>query len=122
MKQEEEVFLSLSQPIAFEYAVLDGKDISNTLQVAQLVKLSENAAEVFINSNSNKNILIPQPLTNMKMNLFISINDVEKSGDIYAKVIEKPAATKNSFYIRFTNKPPEVEAYLDLMYKSMKKA
>ncbi|MEO1559411.1 MAG: adenylate/guanylate cyclase domain-containing protein, partial [Cyanobacteria bacterium J06632_19] len=32
LKQEEEVFFSLSQPIMFEYAVLDGKDISNTLQ------------------------------------------------------------------------------------------
>ena len=119
LKQEEEVFLSLSQPIMFEYAFLDGKDISNTLQMAKLVQLSENAAEVYI--NSNEAISIPQPLTNMKMNLLISINDAEKSGDIYAKVLEKPVATKNSFYIRFTNKPPEVEAYLDLTYKSMKK-
>jgi len=121
LKQEEEVFLSLSQPISFEYAVLDGKDISNTLQTAKLVQLSENAAEVYLDSNADENISIPQPLTNMKMNLLISINDADKSGDIYAKVLEKPAATKNSFYIRFTNKPPEVEAYFDLMYKSMKK-
>ena len=108
----------------FEYAVLDGKDISNTVQVGKLVQLSENAAEVYLdsslNSNSDEVVLIPQPLTNMKMNLLISINDAEKTGDIYAKVLEKPAPSKNSFYIRFTNKPPEVEAYFDLMYKSMK--
>ncbi len=122
LKQEEEVFFTLSQPIVFEYAVLDGKDISNTLQVAKLVKLSENAAEVYIDSSTDEIISIPQALTNMKMNLLISINEAEKSGDIYAKVLEKPAATTNSFYIRFTNKPPEVEAYFDLMYKSMKKA
>ncbi|MEM1394290.1 MAG: adenylate/guanylate cyclase domain-containing protein [Cyanobacteria bacterium P01_H01_bin.150] len=125
LKREEEVFFSLAQPIMFEYAVLDGKDISNTVQVGKLVQLSENAAEVYLdsslNSNSDEVVLIPQPLTNMKMNLLISINDAEKTGDIYAKVLEKPAPSKNSFYIRFTNKPPEVEAYFDLMYKSMKK-
>ncbi|MEB3220194.1 MAG: adenylate/guanylate cyclase domain-containing protein [Nostocales cyanobacterium 94392] len=119
LKKEEEVFLTLSQPIMFEYALLDGKDISNILQVAKLIKLSENAAEVYI--NSDEVISIPQPLTNMKMNLLMSINDADKSSDIYAKVLEQPAATENSFYICFTNKPPEVEAYLNLTYKSMKK-
>ncbi|AFY58602.1 putative transmembrane sensor domain protein [Rivularia sp. PCC 7116] len=121
LKQEEELFVKLSQPIMFEYAVLDGKDISDTLQIAKLIQLSENAAEVCIKVNSDEVISIPQPLTNMKMNLLVSINGAEKSGDIYAKVLEKPAASKNSFYIRFTNKPPEVEAYLDSIYKSMKK-
>ncbi len=121
LKQEEEVFFSLSEPIMFEYAVLDGKDISDTLQVAKLIQLSENSAEVYIKENSDEVISIPQPLTNIKMNLLVSINDAEKSGDIYAKVLEKPPASKNSFYIRFTNKPPEVEAYLDSIYKSMKK-
>ncbi|MEO1430344.1 MAG: adenylate/guanylate cyclase domain-containing protein [Cyanobacteria bacterium J06633_8] len=120
LKQEEEVFFSLSQPIMFEYAVLDGKDISNTLQVAQLVQLSENAAQVYIQVNLDEVISIPQVLTNMKMNLLVSIFDAEKSGDIYAKVLEKPAPSNNSFYIRFTNKPPEVESYLDSIYKSMK--
>ena len=120
LKQEEEVFVKLSQPIMFEYAVLDGKDISDTLQIAKLIQLSENAAEVYI-KDSDEVISIPQPLTNMKMNLLVSINDANRSGDIYAKVLEKPAATKNSFYIRFTNKPPEAEAYLDSIYKSMTK-
>jgi adenylate cyclase len=120
LKQEEEVFVKLSQPIMFEYAVLDGKDISDTLQIAKLIQLSQNAAEVYI-KDSDEVISIPQPLTNMKMNLLVSINDANRSGDIYAKVLEKPAATKNSFYIRFTNKPPEAEAYLDSIYKSITK-
>ena len=118
LKQEEEIFVNLSQPIMLEYSVLDGKDISDTLEIGKLIKLSENAAEVYIDVNSDRVISIPQPLTNIKMNLLVSIFDAEKSGDIYAKVLEKPAASKNSFYIRFTNKPPEVEAYLNLTYKS----
>ena len=118
LKQEEEIFVNLSQPIMFEYAVLDGKDISDTLEIGKLIQLSPNSAEVYIDVNSDRVISIPQPLTNIKMNLLVSIFDAEKSGDIYAKVLEKPAASKNSFYIRFTNKPPEVEAYLNLTYKS----
>lgn len=118
LKKEEQVFLSLSEAISFEYAVLDGKDISDNLQTAKLIKLSENGALVEI--NSDEVIGIPKPLTNMKINLLISINNAEKSEDVYAKVLEKPAE-KNSFYIRFTNKPPEVEAYLESTYKSIQK-
>jgi adenylate cyclase len=118
LKKEEEIFFPLLPPIILKYAVLDGKDISDCLQKAKLVELSENAAKVEI--NSDEVVTIPQPLTNMKLNLFISTNNLEKSGDVYAKVLEK-SAEKNSFYIRFTNKPPEVEAYFDLTYKSMQK-
>lgn len=119
LQQQEEIFVNLSQPIMFEYAVLDGKDISDTLQIAKLIQLSQNAAEVYIDADADKVTSIPQPLTNIKMNLLVSINDAEKSGDIYAKVLEKPATSKNSFYIRFTNKPPEVNAYLEMTYKSI---
>ncbi|MGD1910886.1 MAG: CHASE2 domain-containing protein [Rivularia sp. (in: cyanobacteria)] len=118
LKKEEEVFFPLSEAIPFEYAILDGKDISDKLQTAKLVKLSENAALVEV--NSDEIISIPKALTNMKMNLLISINNADRSGDIYAKVLEKPTE-KNKFYIRFTNKPPEVEAYLDSTYKSIQK-
>ncbi|MBV6622347.1 MAG: adenylate/guanylate cyclase domain-containing protein [Rivularia sp. (in: Bacteria)] len=117
LKQEEEVFFSLSQPIMFEYAVLDGKDISDTLQLAQLIELSEKS--VLVRIKSKETVAIPQPLTNIKLNLLISINNADKSGDIYAKVLEK-TASENSFYIRFTNKPPEVEAYLNSIYESLK--
>lgn len=118
LTKEEEVFFPLVESIPFEYAVLDGKDISDSLQTAKLVQLSENAALVEI--NSDEVISIPRPLTNMKMNLLIPINNAKKSGDIYAKVLEEPT-DKNNFYIRFTNKPPEVGGYFDSMYKSIKK-
>ncbi|MEO1374986.1 MAG: adenylate/guanylate cyclase domain-containing protein [Cyanobacteria bacterium J06635_10] len=118
LKKQEEVFFPLSEAIPFEYAILDGKDISDKLQTAKLVKLSENAALVEI--NSDELISIPKALTNLKMNLLISINNADRSGDIYAKVLEQPAEN-NNFYIRFTNKPPEVEVYLDSTYKSIQK-
>ena len=118
LHKEEEVFFPLPEAIPFEYAVLDGKDISDILQTGQLIQLSENSALVAI--NSDETISIPKPLTNMKMNLLITINNAEKSGDIYAKVLEEPAE-KNNFYIFFTNKPPEVGEYFDSIYKSIKK-
>ena len=116
LKKEEEVFFPLPEAIPFEYAVLDGKDISDSLQRGQLIQLSENAALVAINSDGV--ISIPEALTNMKMNLLISINNAEKSRDIYAKVLEEPAE-KDHFYIRFTNKPPEVGEYLDSIYQGL---
>ncbi len=118
LQKEKEKFFPLPETIPFEYAVLDGKDISNTLQKAKLIQLSENAGLVEI--NLDEVISIPHPLTNMKINLLISVNNTGKSGDIYAKVLEQPAG-KNNFYIRFTNKPPEVEEYLNSTYDSIKK-
>ena len=118
LNQEEEIFITLPEPIIFEYSVLEGKDISEKLQTATLVEISENSALVEINTDGV--IEKPKALTNMKMNLLTSINHVEKSGDIYAKVIDKPA-DKNNFYIRFTNRPPEVITYLDAIYSSFNK-
>ena len=117
LKKEEEIFSPLVEAIPLEYSVLDGKDISKILQTGQLTQLSENAALVTI--NSDEAISIPKPLTNMKINLLVTINYAEKSRDIYAKVLEK-SAEKNNFYIHFTNKPPEVGEYLDSIYKSIK--
>ncbi|MEM7553087.1 MAG: adenylate/guanylate cyclase domain-containing protein [Cyanobacteria bacterium P01_A01_bin.84] len=122
LHKEEEVFFSLSEEIPFEYSVLDGKDISDRLQIGKLIQLSENAALVEI--NSDEVISIPKTLTNIKINLLVLINNAPKSGDIYAKILEKQVekpANNNIFYIRFTNKPPEVEVYLDSIYKSIKK-
>jgi len=126
LNQKEEEFFCLSEAISFEYAILDGKDISNNLQRAKLVQLSENCALVEI--ISDEVISMPKALTNIKLNfkfnlnfnLLTSINNAEKSGDVYAKVLDKSGDT-NTFYIRFTNKPPQVEAYLDSMYKSINK-
>ena len=73
LKQEEEIFVNLSQPIMFEYAVLDGKDISDTLEIGKLIQLSPNSAEVYIDVNSDRVISNHQPLPNLKMKLMVTI-------------------------------------------------
>jgi adenylate cyclase len=112
LKQEEEEFFPLAQAISLHYAVLDGKDVSNTLFKGRLIKLSEKCAEVCCEEIEGN--LKPSALTNLKMSLFFP--DCELSGeDVYAKVSEK-AADKGSFYIRFTNCSPKVTAKLSEIY------
>jgi adenylate cyclase len=58
-------------------------------------------------------------LSNIKLNLLTPGNPTQVSGDIYGKVLEK-LEDDRSFYIHFTAKPPEVEAMLNSLYKSIK--
>jgi adenylate cyclase len=110
LSKQEEVFLPLAEEIPMQYAVLDGKDISDTLSKGSLVKLSDNGAEV----RSENSVA---PLTNIKLNFLPSHNQSQASDDIYAKVLEKPAENGN-FYIYFTALPPDIEAMLAHLYKS----
>jgi adenylate cyclase len=115
-KEEEEIFFPLLPAIALKYSVVDGKDISNNVVEAKLVKLSEKAAEVRLDFPETASL--PKPLTNIKINLFLPSEIPVKSLDVYAKVIDKIGET-DSFYIRFTNKPPEIEAYLNTIYSKL---
>jgi adenylate cyclase len=115
LSKEEEEFFPVSQAIPLEYAVLDGKHISDTMLAGSLVKLSAKGAEICYDKEVGS--FVPSPLSNIKLNLF-SEHQGKASDDIYAKVLEK--MTENgSFYIRFTSKPPDVEAELDALYKSL---
>lgn len=117
--QEDELFISLPKEICiqFHYALLDGKHISNSLFTGNLVKLSNKGAE--IRADKIESNAIPEPLSNIKLNLLTPDNPIQASGDIYGKVLGKPAEV-GSFYIRFTSKPPAIEAMLDSLYKSIK--
>ncbi|HBL57381.1 MAG TPA: adenylate/guanylate cyclase domain-containing protein [Cyanobacteria bacterium UBA8803] len=112
LTKEEEVFLPLPEEIPCQYAVLDGKHISDSLLKASLIKLSDKGGEV-----RSPNPVAP--LTNIKMNLFTPDNPSQASEDIYAKVLEKP--TENSgFYIYFTAMPPDIQKMIENLYKSCK--
>jgi adenylate cyclase len=116
---EQEEFFDLSQSVLLEYAFLDGKHIDSTLWKGRLVKLSAKGAEVRCDTyDTSREPLLPAPLTNLRLNLFMPNHAGEASDDVYAKVLETPAS-EHSFYIRFTNKPPEVEAELNTLYKSI---
>lgn len=112
LTQEEEIFFELPEAIPLKYAILDGKDVHNTVIEGNLVKLSAKGAQVCYNSAVNSVVL--QPFTNLKLNLFLP-NNSEMSKDIYAKVLDK-TPERNNFYIYFTSLPPEVEAQLHAIH------
>jgi adenylate cyclase len=115
--QQEEEFLPLPEKIRlqFHYALLDGKHIGNSLFTGSLVKLSSKGAEV--HSANGERQSVPEPLSNIKLNLLMPDNPTEVSGDIYAKVLEKPT-DRGNFFINFTSLPPDIEAMFENLYKS----
>ncbi|AFY80764.1 CHASE2 domain-containing protein [Oscillatoria acuminata] len=116
LTREEEVFLPLSEKIPIQYTILEGKHISETRLIGHLVQLSAKGAQVRTEPGAGD--IIPIGLSNLKLNL-LETNSEERQEDIYAKVLEKPAAEPHCFYIKFTAKPPAVAAYLDEVYKSI---
>lgn len=119
LPKEEEEFLPLPDKISlqFHYALLDGKHISNSLFQGSLVKLSAKGAE--IRSDKDVEQAVPEPLSNIKLNLLSPGNPSKISEDIYGKVLEMPTE-KGSFYLHFTALPPDVELMLESLYKSIK--
>jgi adenylate cyclase len=113
LPREEELFLPLDEEIPIQYALVDGKNISDTLFKGSLVELSDKGAKVRSENLGEDNL--PSALTNLKLNLLTSNIPAEVSEDIYAKVLQK-WAERGSFYIRFTANPPAVQMRLDELY------
>lgn len=111
--KQEETFLPLPTTIAIQYATLDGKQINRDIVKGKLVSLSAREAEVYLEETD----LTPAPLTNLKLNIYLN-DEATGDEDVYAKVLEKPAKA-NHFYIRFTNRPPTIEARLNELYQSL---
>lgn len=118
LTKEEENFFALSQPLSLEYAILDGKDVSDSLLKGRLVQLSEKGAEICCEDVNSS--LKPKPLTNLKMTIYFPDFEHAVCQDVYGKVVEKDAK-ENSFYIAFTNLPPTAETQLAKVYQSVKK-
>ena len=118
LKKEEEIFYPLSQFVSLHYTILEGKNVGENLFQGNLVELSSKGG--LISSLLGKQEALPLALTNIKIN-FNDPNDTpEMREDVYAKVIENPAAA-GSFYIRFTAKPPAIDTKLKDLYASIEK-
>ncbi len=117
LTKQEEVFFDLPEPIPMQYATLEGKQIARTVVRGTLVKLSAREAEVCLEAAIDQSI--PEPLMNLKLNLYLPNDENSSNEDVYAKVLEKTTG-QHRFYIRFTNRSPEIEAYLNSLYKSLK--
>jgi adenylate cyclase len=115
LPQEDEVFFPVSEKISLQYVGLDGKHVGSTMFGGSIVKLSAKGAVVLSHKGGEE---VPAPLTNIKLNLLSSEEPAQASEDVYAKVLDKPVEN-GSFYIRFTAKPPDVEAQLKAVYKSL---
>ena len=114
LPKETEIFYSLSQPISLQYTVLEGKHVGENLFSGRLLQLSDRSALIGAEDGTDS---LPLVLTNIKLNLKSS--NLELREDIYAKVLEKPAEP-GKFYIRFTSKPPVIEAKLNDIYQMIK--
>ncbi|MDY7007759.1 MAG: adenylate/guanylate cyclase domain-containing protein [Cyanobacteriota bacterium] len=115
LKEEEQIFLDLTEEIPTQYTILEGKHVAENLFLGSLVKLSAKGA--LVKSASQETSSIPSVFTNIKLNLFPSTSGV-LTEDIYAKVLDKPVES-GYFYIQFTSKPPEVKALLDARYRCL---
>jgi len=115
--KEAEVFLPLPREIPLLYLVLQGKQLGDSIFKGSLVKLSAKGAEVRAEKSQEESV--PPPLSNIKLNFLMVNEHAEISEDVYAKVLAK-AASKRTFYIHFTTKPPAMAAMIDSLYKSLK--
>ncbi|MBO1351636.1 MAG: adenylate/guanylate cyclase domain-containing protein [Hormoscilla sp. GUM202] len=107
LSSKAEIFKPLTAGIEIQYRVLDGKHIDERILSGRIVKLSAKEAEVYCDPEN-----LPSGLSNIKLNLLAPNTPTDVREDIYAKVLERPAAP-GSFYIRFTAKPPVVAAWLE---------
>ncbi|MCP2729595.1 CHASE2 domain-containing protein [Limnofasciculus baicalensis] len=112
--KEEQVFLPLAEEIPIQYAVMEGKEISATLNSGRLIELSAKGAKVRAENSVT-------PLTNIRLQLLTGNTTSEVSDDLYAKVLEKPT-DNGTFYIQFTALPPDLEMMLDRLYQACKSA
>jgi PAS domain S-box-containing protein len=110
---EEEVLWPLLEEIPLLYTLVEEKDVNNHQFRGKLSKLS--AKRALMRCDVEKN-LIPQSLSNLKINLFLSKQSAA-SEDIYAKVLSK-AVDENSLYIQFTSLPTKIRTQLAKLYHS----
>jgi adenylate cyclase len=117
LPEEKEIFCSISQELSILYFLLDGKQLSDVFFKGSIIKLSAKGAEIRVENEDNP---IPSPLSNIKLNLFNRDQEelAEISEDIYAKVLDKYGSPE-TFYIRFTFKPPVVAK---ILFKTLSKS
>jgi class 3 adenylate cyclase len=100
----------LASPIEIIYYTLEGKDINQEQNSAQLQELSANQAKLYSNADATL-----QPLTNIMFKFIISETHVF-SDCIYAKVLRQE---QQEIEIALTAVPPEVRTYLNNLYQQL---
>jgi adenylate cyclase len=104
LKEEEPIFTTLADPLAFYYVVLTDKHQDGQMQRATLVSISQRRAVVEAASQ------LPRR-TNIMFRLEGRIGE-EESPELYAKVIQPVDELGKRYLIHFTWVPPDVQGRL----------
>ncbi|MGD1804359.1 CHASE2 domain-containing protein [Dapis sp. BLCC M126] len=100
-----ELFVDLLEPVPIQFAVIEGKEVSEKLISGSFVKVSSNSAEV-------KSNYLVDVMSNVQINLLTRTCQEEKIDYIYAKVTGEKE-DRSGFYIHFTAVSPEFEEILE---------
>ncbi|MEM1171611.1 MAG: adenylate/guanylate cyclase domain-containing protein [Cyanobacteria bacterium P01_H01_bin.35] len=100
-----ELFVDLLEAVPIQFAVIEGKEVSQKLMSGSLVKVSANCAEV-------KSNYLVDVMSNIQINLLTKTVQGEKIDYIYAKVTAQKD-DRSGFYIHFTALCPEFEEILE---------
>ncbi|PZV15524.1 MAG: adenylate/guanylate cyclase domain-containing protein [Pseudanabaena sp.] len=104
LPEDKETMVTLSQPIALTWRILEGKHVKSKELTGNLFKLSSNNAEIRVAINL-------EPLTNLQI-AFIDFKSDKQMDYIYAKVVEVNREDMSHCWIRFTAVPPAVAEWL----------
>jgi class 3 adenylate cyclase len=100
----DESHTTLKAAVPARFYAIEGKSVSDNALDASLIALSPRGA--LLRSQFEAPLL-----TNLKLHL-TGDDGAEVPGDLYAKVVEKPAGSDATFAVRFTSMPPEVEIFI----------
>lgn len=136
LPQEVERFVPVARPVQLQFAIVEGKQIAQSIFKGRLVQLSEQGAEIQVAEAKD----LPAELANLKLNLLLTtrsanglanqsgnqsgnqpanrtVKPPELSDDLYAKVLSQQPAD-NRFRVQFTTVPPSLQSKLEALYRS----
>ncbi|MGE5842967.1 MAG: adenylate/guanylate cyclase domain-containing protein [Deltaproteobacteria bacterium] len=97
----------LARQVPLRCVVLEGKEVGELGLEGFVVELSSNSAEVLFSAPV-------EIFSNLKMNL-AGVDEKLSAKDFYGKAIQLPKANTETYSVRFTSVPPEVDAYFQAL-------
>ncbi len=115
LEVEEAIYRDLTKPVLLSYVCLDGKQIDDHIRQGRLIRLSQKEGII---ESLDSPTFVPSALTNIKINFSHHNPELDSTDEVYAKVLDKPSQTPNSFYINFSSPPPKVAEFLKNLYQT----
>jgi hypothetical protein len=104
LTEKDPALVTLIRQIPVHYIAIGGKHVGKKRLKGFLVRLSTKSAEIEFGESI-------EILSNLKLNIGDVDNNLS-SKDFYGKAIQQSEDNKQTYTIRFTSVPPEVDAYL----------